>query len=401
MATLENLPADQRAVLQLVLQRGRGYDEIARLLSMDRAAVRERALNAFDALGPRTGVGDQRRALLTDYLLGQLPPRVATEVRDHLAQTPSERAWARVLASELAPLSNKPMPEIPTSSALAPEMSSTAVAEPVAEPSGKAKRQRESILLRRRRKNAPEKTATQEKTATPVAKPAEEPSEKVKGQRESVLLRRRRKKQAQKAATDSPPPKPTRATVVPEEDDDSPRRSSRLGGAILLVIAVIAIVAVVALVLNKPSNKPHAAAAASTTATSTAALSGTTPTTSSAAKVVAQVNLKPTTKTSKAAGIAEVLKEGAADGIAIVAQNVPPNSTKPPNAYAVWLYNSVSDAHFLGFVNPGVGTNGRLSTAGGLPTNASHYKQLIVTVETISHPKTPGSIILAGPLTGL
>ena len=68
---------------------------------------------------------------------------------------------------------------------------------------------------------------------------------------------------------------------------------------------------------------------------------------------------------SKAAGIAEVLKEGATDGIAIVAQNVTPNTTKPPNAYAVWLYNSPTDAHLLGFVNPGVGANGRLSTAGG------------------------------------
>ena len=359
MATLENLPADQRAVLQLVLQRGRGYDEIARLLSMDRAAVRERALNAFDALGPQTGVGDQRRALITDYLLGQLPPRVATEVRDHLAETPSERAWARVLASELAPLSHKPLPELPTSSARPPEGTGTAAAAPPEEPSGKAKRQRESILLRRRRK-----------------------------------------KEAQNTAQQSTPPKPTPAAFVKDEDR-SPRRSSRLGGAILLAIALLAIVVVVVLVLNKSSNKPHAAAAASTTATSAAAASGTTPTTSSAAKVVAQVNLKSSAKTSKAAGIAEVLKEGSADGIAIVAQNVPPNSTKPPNAYAVWLYNSVSDAHFLGFVNPGVGTNGRLSTASGLPTNASHYKQLIVTVETISHPKTPGSIILAGPLTGL
>jgi len=47
MASLDDLPADQRAVLQLVLQRGRTYDEIARLLSIDRAAVRARALAAF------------------------------------------------------------------------------------------------------------------------------------------------------------------------------------------------------------------------------------------------------------------------------------------------------------------------------------------------------------------
>ena len=55
MASLDSLPADQRAVLQLVLQRGRSYDDIAKLLSIDRAAVRQRALAALDALGPGDG----------------------------------------------------------------------------------------------------------------------------------------------------------------------------------------------------------------------------------------------------------------------------------------------------------------------------------------------------------
>ena len=80
MASLDSLPPDQRAVLQLVLQRGRSYDDIAQLLSIDRAGVRQRALAAFDALGPQTRVDPARRALLTDYILGQLPPRVAEEV---------------------------------------------------------------------------------------------------------------------------------------------------------------------------------------------------------------------------------------------------------------------------------------------------------------------------------
>jgi len=73
MATVDSLPPDQRAVLQLVLQRGRSYDDIAELLSIDRAAVRQRALAALDALGPQTRLAPERRALITDYLLGQLP----------------------------------------------------------------------------------------------------------------------------------------------------------------------------------------------------------------------------------------------------------------------------------------------------------------------------------------
>src|SRR5438270_2247191 len=114
MASLDSLPPDQRAVLELVLRRGRNYDEIAELLSIDRAGVRERALAALDALGPQTGVPAERRALITDYLLGALPPRVAEDVRARLGATPSERAWARVVASELAPLATDPLPEIPT-----------------------------------------------------------------------------------------------------------------------------------------------------------------------------------------------------------------------------------------------------------------------------------------------
>ena len=117
MASLDSLPPDQRAVLDLVLQRGRSYDDIARLLTIDRAGVRARALAAFDGIGPDTGLAPETRALITDYLLGQLPPRVAEQTRDRLAVSPYERAWARVLASELAPVTSKPLPEIPDGTA--------------------------------------------------------------------------------------------------------------------------------------------------------------------------------------------------------------------------------------------------------------------------------------------
>ena len=110
---VQGLPPDQRAVLEMVLGRGHSYDEIAGLLRIDRAGVRQRALSALDALGPVTRVSPERRALITDYLLGQLPPRVADEVGDHLRRSASERAWARVVASELAPLSAAALPTIP------------------------------------------------------------------------------------------------------------------------------------------------------------------------------------------------------------------------------------------------------------------------------------------------
>ncbi|MBV9196990.1 MAG: sigma-70 region 4 domain-containing protein [Solirubrobacterales bacterium] len=126
MPSLDSLPADQRAVLELVLRQGRGYDEIARLLAVDRAGVRRRALAALDAIGPRTEVPPESRGLIADYLLGQLPPRVSDTVRERLGRSPSEFAWTHALASELAQISRDPLPEIP----VAPDGQPTALGDP-------------------------------------------------------------------------------------------------------------------------------------------------------------------------------------------------------------------------------------------------------------------------------
>ena len=142
MSSLDNLPGDQRAVLEMVLRRGRTYDEIASLLSLERSAVRERAQIALDSIGPHTGVAPEQQHRIADYLLGQLPEPEAAEVRDLLADSPSDRAWARVVASELAPLTgDNPLPEIPVerSSAAAPVRAQQAPAigaeEPAVQPS--------------------------------------------------------------------------------------------------------------------------------------------------------------------------------------------------------------------------------------------------------------------------
>jgi hypothetical protein len=323
MASLDSLPADQRAVIQLVLQQGRGFDDIAKLLGIDRAAVRERALAAFDALGPQSRVPAQRRALITDYLLGQLPPRLSEDTRERLAESAGERAWARVVASELAPIAGDRLPEIPAPARDVP---------PVAT-------------------GAPERPRARTERQIPPDYGLREPR----------------------------PPAPP---------------SSRRGGAILLAAGAIVVVAVVLiLVLSGGSSKKHKAAttAASTTQTSS------TPTTGTSAQLVAQVNLLSPTGSKKTAGVAQVVRQGANSGLVIVAQGVPPNTTH--DAYAVWLYNSPSDSRILGFVNPGVKQDGKLQTAGVLPADASHFKQLLVTLETQAKPHGPGKIVLEGALS--
>jgi hypothetical protein len=99
------------------------------------------------------------------------------------------------------------------------------------------------------------------------------------------------------------------------------------------------------------------------------------------------------------AAIAEVVKQGGKAAIAIVGHGLPPNTKH--NAYAVWLYNAPGDAALLGFVNPGVGKDGRVETTGPLPSNAVHFKRLLITVETTANPQQPGQVILRGNLTGV
>ena len=97
--------------------------------------------------------------------------------------------------------------------------------------------------------------------------------------------------------------------------------------------------------------------------------------------------------------VVEVVKQGNKSAIAIVGHGLPANTKH--NAYAVWLYNTSRDAVLLGFVNPGVGKDGRLETTGPLPTNASHFKQLLITIETTSSPTQPGQVVLQGKVTGV
>jgi hypothetical protein len=344
MGSLETLSPDQRAVLDLVLQRGRSYDDIARLLGIDRAAVRARALAAFDELGPDTEVAPESRALITDYLLGQLPERVAEQTRERLANSPHERAWARVLASELAPVASKPLPEIPDGTRPATAGAST--------------------------------TATESTPARSEGEPA--------GQRARA-----------------PKPSERGSRRPPRLSDPS---SSRLGGAILLGVGALIVVAVVIILIavlgaGSSSKHPSSTAAASGTSPAGASSTSSTSTTGSKAQVVAQTNLNPPSGSSSAAkGVAFVVKEGRAYGVVIEAAHVPPNSH---NAYAAWLYNSPTDAYRIGFVSPLVGKSGQLQVGSPLPANAGHFKQLLLTVETKSNPKTPGTVVLEGPFQGV
>jgi hypothetical protein len=113
MATFDSLAGDQRAVLQLVLGRRRGYEEIAGMLSIGPDVVRERALGALDALGPATELEPGDRQLICDYLLSQLPAAGQDEALELLTSSPAARDWAMALTPALEPVSVDPLPRIP------------------------------------------------------------------------------------------------------------------------------------------------------------------------------------------------------------------------------------------------------------------------------------------------
>ena len=94
MSPLESLAPDQRAVVALVLQQGRSYDEIAALLGMPADGVRARAHAGLASLARDNGLPGEVTGPLADYLLGQLATADAEATRGLLAESAPARAWA-------------------------------------------------------------------------------------------------------------------------------------------------------------------------------------------------------------------------------------------------------------------------------------------------------------------
>ena len=446
MATLDSLPPDQRAVLQMVLQRGRSYGDIAAMLSIERSAVRRRALDAFDALGPTNSIPSPQRALLTDYLLGQLPARAAEEVREQLGGTPPGRAWARVVSAQISSLARAPLPEIPVGSSWrqGPAEEDPPVGQSAPESDlagadvGTAPITPEGTELAADQSQAPPEIGDESTRPTPEALLGSGAPEPVAGsgatpappqaaeeQLEEPAEPRREERAAEPVWPDEPTAAGARASASHGRTPLSGgqrRPSSRRGGALLLVllaVILIAVVLIVALSRGSGAGNPNTTSRTGTTSTSastptstststptstptsTSTTTATTTTTTAPAatqKVLSSINLYPPTATKGVVGVAQLLQAGKTLTLVIVAQGVPANTKS--NAYAVWLYNSPSSEDLLGFDDTRVGSSGRLQVeTTRLPSNLGIYKQLLVTIETVEQPKVPGQVVLKGAFT--
>jgi hypothetical protein len=119
------LSDDQRALLQLLLQQGQTYDDIASLLGLDVDQVRSRARAALTEIG---GEDPDRDVSLTDYLLGQADPIGRADAARQLQSNGSTRKLAQRLATQLRVLApGAELPELPPAD-------STAAKRPKAKP---------------------------------------------------------------------------------------------------------------------------------------------------------------------------------------------------------------------------------------------------------------------------
>jgi hypothetical protein len=92
------LSADQKAMLQLLLERGQSYDDLASILGVDATEVRSRARAALTELA---GADPDRNVALTDYMLGQADPIDRADAVRHLKDDSEDLAMASELAQKL------------------------------------------------------------------------------------------------------------------------------------------------------------------------------------------------------------------------------------------------------------------------------------------------------------
>jgi hypothetical protein len=116
MATFDQLSDEQRAIVELVLQQGKSYDELSDLLGLPERRVRELARDALVDLAPISarGVEEDWRGQLADYVLGQQAGPEVTATRGHLRRSEAARIWTRSLLDSLEQLyQNGNLPAIP------------------------------------------------------------------------------------------------------------------------------------------------------------------------------------------------------------------------------------------------------------------------------------------------
>jgi Sigma-70, region 4 len=335
MATLDQLPPEQRAIVELVVQRGRSYETLAEVLQVPQARVRELARDALTELSPRTAarVDMDRRGQVADYLMRQQTADEERATRDYLKQSEPARAWALSLLDSLDPLyANGAAPSVPEAAA-------------AAETAEDRIRTRE----RDRAGKRPERVAE--------AEPEAEDAEKEKPEREE-------------------------RTALSPEAQSALRRRRILGGVAGFAILVGVVLAILAIAgaFDSGGKKSASSSPGSTTASSSTTPSGTSTTAGQApVQVVGGIALNPIGANNKSQGIAYIVQQGSQRYVVIQAKVPPLPNTQKVAAYEVWLYNSNRDARSLGAQY--TTAQGVLQGRAPLPADVGKFKSIDISRE--------------------
>jgi len=323
MATFDQLSAEQRAIIELVLKRGQTYQQLSEMLGMPTARVRELARESLVRLSPvsAAAVDHDWRGQIADYLLNQQTGPESTATKGHLRRSEAARGWSRSVLDSLDEF----------------YVADGSPAIPEGEPAGgESKRRREP---RRERSRRAKKDDDQDAEAAPAQ---------------------------------------SRRSLSPAASEAVRRRRLIAGGgaAALLVLLLL-------FVWPSPGNMGPLTFGDDSEETTADGGGGADDAQNAATgtRLVGQLALAPVESTkgqNNVRGVAVIAQRGGQRQLIVQAQ-LPRN--KDGQAYQVWLYNSDGDARSLGAQV--ADRNGGFQGAGPLPEGFDGFKFIDVSREDI------------------
>ncbi len=349
MATFDQLSAEQRAIIELVLKQGQTYDQLGDMLAMPTTRVRELAREALVRLSPvsAAAVDADWRGQIADYLLNAQSGPEQTATRGHLRRSESARAWARSVLDSLEHFyGDGGVPSIP-------EGERSAAKQP----------------RRGHRKREP----------APVAAPPEAVAE---------------------AKEPAPAPKSQQRTLSPEARSAVRRRRLAGAGALALVVALAVLVWPVGIGPLAIGGDDSDSDSSSTSGGGGEEGTGDTQNAGAEPQIIGQLALGPIESlegSRDAAGIAAIASQG--DKRTLIVQAQLPRSEEG-QAYQVWLYNADDEALSIGAQV--TDARGGFQGAGPLPDDFDKYRFVDVSREDIRGEAThSGASVLRGALADL